>query len=1729
MIKHIVLNIINRFIKNKLLLGDNGFYSFFDIIDKQKDNTSKIFNINCLNIIEEVLQEEKYLKKDEKISKDTLYELIVELENLTSESVILLMASLKNFEQHQSEIDKLNSLLINKFNTNDIDFYIDKLLDFFRNKKIDLTQIDYFLNNINDFKTLLCFLTDTPYNIETPVGIFNNILIDDNINTSKVYKIKQKKNSLELKVPKNPKCDHTFYTYPGSNPVRMLQSPDVFLKEGWERITLKDRPVEGLTYQLVNGFHSALMIFLKQNHKALQEVYFENEAMCQRRWTNYDIQDFDEEEAFYDDEEYTNPGQEVYKLYDPEYSPNTPKDSDLYDNNQILKTMWFYRDDLFPVEPDKSQSFNILERRAEFSFSTLRVDNNEILKKSPFSKDDLNYIVPILWLYKIYDEYTSILTSDIDNNLENIKTFFNFFNPEHLLIFFKRNILLDNNSFDLETLSFLIILSSLSKVTSLLIDTRLFDKDDIYYTPKNFNLFGRLSVPDIKSLIQNYKLKPNSYLDYLKIIIPKYLYDDNLLEKITYEYENRDVEIKKYYLKNAFNIMQIIASSHFKSIMTHAGYYNDFTKGQEYHQRNKMRQKQQIQDKIKEAVPSNIYNEATMDATPTTTVGKDVITLGNKPSNISNTVMHSSVDLSLAKSLIQVISKGQKVKGFSDDQASSALELLKFKSSLTLNMQTDRLTLSDQPPLVISNSSQVGLVTGLLSNHNQLMSSHQRKSTDISMSNNEIVETLFSISVYQSLLQRMRHLEKRDYSEISISKEMAEEMTKAELAELKTKESEMQKPIGKLKHIASQTPKVSNVKSIKVNAHFHGEEEEFDKRVIGDCGKFAFVGLHGEPGKITRVIPGPGDLKSFIKGMPDASTLEPPISRYCEVPLISLGLHDSPNDNLEGGIHVEITYEDGTIELKNIASNQELMNIFGTKAEYIPDQGRVVNVGDLSDIIPVVEVILELNGLNPAKASLAFPSCRGNLNSLQQVTKDSPFLHDKLAINVDICGVVFDPVFSHEFVPHEVKRVILGEKKFLGDIITVTKPKIFDASNPKNVAGQMIEVRFKDNKNDGPDRFICWNKPRYSISMPYYLLKAFNDFLEHNPELLHMYNSFTIENRFKILNKLLLSKDLPVQVGFQAIDENHSGENLHKEMNFVSELQRKYPNVDLSHVHDGLKDDAPVGLLSDIGEVYVRNKRFRHPLEIIFPQLFQQVFEPPEKIEDALLVQIKRKINPDLNFKSMKLPNLGVFLRHQIEKLYKEENPKKGWFSWLTGGAPKGEELDKMANKIIVQLYDEIKIFYNEFKNYGINQIELDQLIIDEINRLNITDILKITKIQIEKVKLHFLNKKKRKINSTYLKFIYNYFYQVVHFQLLNTVNEYKLEIEKIKTKIAKAQRYFNVEKRNCMQDSLYEYKLYGYSYNSLEVNQKALIKEYYEVFKKIYSDKIIDNIESTNIIIVLKQLYETTLIDERFNYIYEKYSNVIDLIIIDRWAYYIILYDLDSSCDIEYEIELIEFELCRQKLNNTNILEPLTNFIPKYHDLIKLKKNYLDEAIKLFHLKNKNCDFLYHYFQIIDNKINDIYNNTVYIRNINNDINRFFFLNRIEDMDNEYGQKFRFNIFAYSYQLDCFLNNFYDTFSKGNELLLYNPFKKNDEKLVFNLFIKAKKKQFHYDNIFLENNREEFYIPDNILDLSFLKNSWIALSTENTIEYELKSLQKTYLNEYEKVKMEKFIEYMVK
>jgi translation initiation factor 2 beta subunit (eIF-2beta)/eIF-5 len=470
MIKLLILHIINKFISNSIELNSNGLYSFKSDVQRSHPKIEAKSNLTCLKILEETLKEINYLKRDAEITREEICKIIVEMENISSESIILLMSFLKNSEQTDNNIDKLNNLLISNFHTNDIDFYIGILLETFSIKSQNINNLARILT---DFKSMLCFLTDTPFGIDTSVGIYNDILVDDNINIVKTYKIKYKKNSIDLNSTREDECFDAFYVDPEINPIRRTKPANVFLKAGWERTILKQLEMKGVIKKTANWIYNDLM-YLVGKSKDTQEVYFKNEPMCQRRWTNDEIQNDDKWEAYFDGEEYIDDGEDVFNLYDPEVTDDTDTNSDLYKNNEILKKIWFYSDDLFPVQPHKSPLFNILDRRAEFAFKTLKVQNKDIFKSSPFNKEDLHIILPILWLYKIYDEYRSIASNvQTDNNIELL---FNYFKPEDMLVYLKRHILLENNTFDLETLSFLIILSALSKMTSLLIDDRVIKK-----------------------------------------------------------------------------------------------------------------------------------------------------------------------------------------------------------------------------------------------------------------------------------------------------------------------------------------------------------------------------------------------------------------------------------------------------------------------------------------------------------------------------------------------------------------------------------------------------------------------------------------------------------------------------------------------------------------------------------------------------------------------------------------------------------------------------------------------------------------------------------------------------------------------------------------------------------------------------------------------------------------------------------------------------------------------------------------------------------------------------------------------------------------------------------------------------------------------------------------------------------------------------------------------------
>ena len=180
MIKSFIVNIINKFITNQIQLNLNGLYTFKEGVGLEKPDIK-----SCITILEETLKELDYLKKDESVSRDMLYKLITDMEDVSDESLILYMAYLmsENESENKSQetVDKINQLLLSKFHTNDIDFIQGILVSMFKikydqtdNKMNDIVEV--FLQSIVDFKTMLVSLTVPPYEKDLSVCIYNDIL-----------------------------------------------------------------------------------------------------------------------------------------------------------------------------------------------------------------------------------------------------------------------------------------------------------------------------------------------------------------------------------------------------------------------------------------------------------------------------------------------------------------------------------------------------------------------------------------------------------------------------------------------------------------------------------------------------------------------------------------------------------------------------------------------------------------------------------------------------------------------------------------------------------------------------------------------------------------------------------------------------------------------------------------------------------------------------------------------------------------------------------------------------------------------------------------------------------------------------------------------------------------------------------------------------------------------------------------------------------------------------------------------------------------------------------------------------------------------------------------------------------------------------------------------------------------------------------------------------------------
>jgi hypothetical protein len=190
------------------------------------------------------------------------------------------------------------------------------------------------------------------------------------------------------------------------------------------------------------------------------------------------------------------------------------------------------------------------------------------------------------------------------------------------------------------------------------------------------------------------------------------------------------------------------------------------------------------------------------------------------------------------------------------------------------------------------------------------------------------------------------------------------------------------------------------------------------------------------------------------------------------------------------------------------------------------------------------------------------------------------------------------------------------------------------------------------------------------------------------------------------------------------------------------------------------------------------------------------------------------------------------------------------------------------------------------------------------------------------------------------------------------------------------------------------------------------------------------------------------------------------------------------------------------EKSININILEPLTLFIPNYNELFNAKYDfYIDKSISLIRDKKYDmfidCDFVKNYYKLIYNKIVNIQSNIFEIRKTNKEINEFFNIIRMRNLNNPFALPAKYNIYKYSEQLSYYLNNV-------------------DK--IFNIL---------KDDIPLENDIDadsQMYELDLVptIDIKPISDDimlWKAENTPNTVENRLLLLREQFNTDYELVK----------
>jgi len=1067
--------------------------------------------------------------------------------------------------------------------------------------------------------------------------------------------------------------------------------------------------------------------------------------------------------------------------------------------------------------------------------------------------------------------------------------------------------------------------------------------------------------------------------------------------------------------------------------------------------------------------------------------------------SVLESVAPMEVDVALSDELDSLISGEKTVEGLPVEKAQNALDLLDLKLSLAAGIRSEDVPKILPPKKDEKNLNDDPLVKDLLDNFRKLIP----KTVAQSISNEFIVNTLFDVvRILPESVQPILNLQERiDEKKKDLASKNPDVRKEAQLAitewqdvltKWKKEKAEIDSSINELRRVVDKVPLLKGVRHIKVLPFVHGIEQNPENQVIADCGNLRYVGFLGEPGAYTafNVV----GFQQQFDNIPGASTLPTTKSRYCLVPDIQGQLQSHKKDNLFGGINVEITYENGQTEIKNIASNQQLIKIFERKTD-----GDNTDVFSIAALIPMVEIILRMNGLDPALSSVSFMACRG----LGEALRENPYVgynFKALSMNVDVCQVIFNPQQPHEFIPKEAPRLILSPTQNLGQVVIQAKPSIFDPANPNNLAKQKVLINFGDPMNEprsdkNHDYFVCLRGEENQIHVPYSLLVEFDNFLKKNPQYLFMFNKLSPFHRKQVFTQILLNPEIAdVGLSESLIDRIMAlGGNECEQAS--DEEQCILQKANIAFRERGEKGDCKdmKCFLQQHDKIHFE----RHAWEELFPKIFYEYFNKPANGK-FLIDQLGDK---DPRYKR---PDMPMLLRQLIKELHDKEFPRRK-FLGLFGGSNTYFNTHNIhgGNPIEKSYFDELmqksKSFYIFIQSFNFDDINLDENMILDINNLNISNILKVIIIQIQKIKLQIIN---RKYNTPeYFKFIYSYFYEIIYRELLSMINDYKLEIETINSSILKGNEYYTLFNNICIKHNILEFKSFKKPDSILDSIKQELIKDYNNLVDKVFG---IQPIKTNNIVTILKETQYLADTLPEANTLIEKYIDLYNIIIIERWATYMMIYNISPSiCNLKLEIDKIEYDLILQKtINNNNILEPLTGFIPNYQSLLeKYQDFYTAETLKLIttqqYDKFIDCDFLSIYYKQINNKIENIYRNIVEIRKINMDIIDFFIVKNIPLLNNPLGLKVKYNIYVYSEQLNYYLNNV-------------------DE--IFDIYT---------NDIPIENEIKVFKIQEILLIKENIK-LWLAQTTPKTIENKL-IVMKNSMNEiYDHIKVNELIYSMI-